>query len=177
MHYHNLHHQELSRDAKVQAIQTKVENLQSIMGRNISLVLDNQQRMEKLLVTSEIMREDAMVFRRKSRVMLKSSRRKNWCVTIAVVIVLIVVIFMATLGVCGTGFRYCRAAAAADSEEDSNYDGGQAYDNGDDGGANGGGDNANAEGNNNGGGEGNGGGGGRRLRQSLVDVLSPVMTD
>jgi hypothetical protein len=160
MHYHNLHHKELATDAKVQAIQSKVETLQSIMGRNISLVLDNQQRIEKLLLTSEVMREDAMVFRKKSRVMRKSSQKKNWCITICLIVIIVAGIFLATLGVCGTGFHYCRAAASS-SSQNSSYNGGQAYD--DAVSNSGGSSNASSNNNNNnGGGNNNNGGGGRR---------------
>ncbi|GKY97467.1 hypothetical protein MPSEU_000705100 [Mayamaea pseudoterrestris] len=168
MHYHNLNHKELAADAKVQAIQSKVENLQNIMGRNISLVLDNQQRMEKLLHTSEVMREDALVFRKKSRVMRKHGQRKNWCITVCIIVMVVAGIFLAALGACGTGFRYCRAATAADDNEDSTYDGGEAYSGGGDDANGGEGDNQQdgGEGDNQQNGE--GGGGGRRRRRILA---------
>jgi hypothetical protein len=127
IHYHNLHHKELSQDVKVQKIQAKVDNLQSVMGRNISLILDNQQKMEKLLVTSEVMREDALVFRRKAKVTLLGSKKKNWFVTFGIIIVVMLGIYLAVLGVCGEGLTYCRAAAAAANSQNSNYNGGQPY--------------------------------------------------
>jgi hypothetical protein len=126
IHYHNVNHRELASDVKVQKIQSKVDNLQSILGRNISLVLDNQQRMEKLLATSEVMREDALVFRRKSQRVLQSTKKKNWCLTIVAVVAVTIGIYLAVLGACGKGLRYCRAAAT--NSDQSGYNGGDPYD-------------------------------------------------
>ena len=115
MHYYNTNHKKLSRDDKINSLLAQVEDMKTVLGRNINLLLDREHKINTLLETSEEAKRNSMVFKRKSMRLKREQRNRSfklWC-PIAGVVVLILYVIMAsfcgaTLQQCGGGERRLR---------------------------------------------------------------------
>jgi Synaptobrevin len=67
MHHYNIHRAELSRDAHINELLAKVEDLKSVLGRNLDLLLHRDDQLGTLMVKSEKARRDSMVFRKQAQ--------------------------------------------------------------------------------------------------------------
>lgn len=108
MHYHNINHKKLSSDAKVQALLAQVEDFKSVMGRNINILLENQPKFDRLQQMSDDLRQDANIFKKKSKILEQKTRRKNCFNSLVCMVVLAVLLYLFTMGICGPGFQSCR---------------------------------------------------------------------
>lgn len=110
MHYHNTNHKDLAREESVQKVMAKVQDLHQVMNRNINLLLERGENLEALLDKSDFLQEEAVVFKKKSRIMLRQQRRKYY-IRIAIIVSIVAGLsFLASLGICGVGYKYCRAS-------------------------------------------------------------------
>lgn len=123
MHYHNVHHEEVACDEKVQKIMSNVDSLKRVMGRNIALVLENQQKFEALIAKSDIMKEDAIIFKKKSNVLKVTTRNKAYCYSVMFFLLILTVTMLGLITFCGQGMQYCRVGhyrSNASSNSNSN---------------------------------------------------------
>ena len=109
MHYHNTNHNALAREESVQKVMAKVQDLQVVMNRNINLLLERGEQLDTLLNRSDLLQEDAKVFKKKSRVMLRQQKRRYYARIVTIVCIVAGLSFLASIGICGVGFKYCRA--------------------------------------------------------------------
>ena len=110
MHYYNTNHKDWAREESVQKVMAKVQDIKEVMNRNINLLLERGENLEALLDKSDLLQEEANVFKKKSRVMLQRQRRKYY-IRIAVIVAIVAGLsFLASLGICGMGYKYCRAS-------------------------------------------------------------------
>ena len=109
MHYYNINHQSLAREESVQKVMAKVQDLKEVMNRNINLLLERGENLDALLDKSDLLQEDAKVFKKKSRVMLRQQQRKYYVRIFIIVCIVAVLSFLASIGICGVGYKYCRA--------------------------------------------------------------------
>jgi vesicle-associated membrane protein 7 len=130
MHYYNVNHGTLVRDERVQKVMAKVQDMRDVMSRNVNLLLERGDTVDSLLAKSDMLNEDAKVFKKKSGVMLRQQRRKYWLRKAVLAVIILLLITWATIGVCGVGLHYCRIRENRGGEG-GNGDGGG---NGDDGG-------------------------------------------
>lgn len=77
MHYYNVNCDTLSRDRKISALMTQVEDMKSILGRNLQLMLDRGEKVDRLLATSDRAVRDSAVFRRRSEKVKKMKKLRN----------------------------------------------------------------------------------------------------
>jgi hypothetical protein len=108
MHYHNINAQTLATDARVQAIQTQVSDVSTIMGRNLDLLLLRGVRVDRLHRQSQALEQDAAVFKKNSRILRRSQQRRYYFAAFVCVAISCAVLYLAVIGVCGTDFTYCR---------------------------------------------------------------------
>lgn len=78
MHHYNINRAELGRDAHVNELLAKVEDLRSVLGRNLELLLHREGQLDNLMVKSEKARRDSMVFKKHSNVLMKHTRMKSY---------------------------------------------------------------------------------------------------
>ena len=140
IHYHNINHKQLSRDAKVQGLLTQVEDFKKLMGRNMNVLMENQKSISSLMIMSESMEQDAQVFKKRSTQLQRKKSRKFFCVSLCSFVVVLILIYITVLSICGPRFEYCRGPNMYDNRNNNNSNNG---------GGGGGNDNAN----NNGGGD------------------------
>ena len=109
MHYYNINHGKLAREQKVQKMLDKVENMKAVLGRNIQLVLRNQQQeLNQLVEQSEAMEEGTKVFKRRADVMKKTSDYKNYKWGAILVVLVLGLTYLLIAAFCGFTFSSCR---------------------------------------------------------------------
>jgi vesicle-associated membrane protein 7 len=116
MHHYNVNHDKLARDEKVQALLARVDDMKSVMGRNINLLMERGEKFDHLVQKSDALVEDAQIFKKRARIIDRKRRRKT-CMTRAICgslicIMILVLLFSAVIGICGVGLTYCRAKAS-----------------------------------------------------------------
>lgn len=109
MHHYNTNHKSLAREESVQNVMAKVQDLKEVMNRNINLLLERGNQLDELLDKSDLLQQDAKVFKKKSRVMLRQQSRRYYLRVVIIVCIVAVLSFLASIGICGVGYKYCRA--------------------------------------------------------------------
>jgi len=66
MHYYNINREKLSRDRHVNELMTQVEDMKALLGRNIQLLLDRGEKVDRLMATTDRALRDSAVFRKRS---------------------------------------------------------------------------------------------------------------
>jgi phosphotransferase system IIB component len=115
IHHHNIHHNELKRDKKVQAIMSKIEDFKVVMGKNINLMMENTVAASNLLTLSDEMRVDAQVFKKKAKRLTYKEKKRNCFTVLMGAFVAIVLLYMAVVGICGLRMDQCRASGSGSS--------------------------------------------------------------
>lgn len=77
MDYYNLNRSKLSRDQKINALVAQIEDMKSVLGRNITLLLERETKIDRLVEKSEQTRIDSLVFKRKSMQVKREQRTKS----------------------------------------------------------------------------------------------------
>lgn len=78
LNYYNNNSKTLSQDQKINALMTQVEDMRSILGRNITLMIERETRIDRLVEKSEQTRRDSLVFKRNSVQIKKAARNKSY---------------------------------------------------------------------------------------------------
>ena len=120
MHYYNTNHKSLAMEESVQKVMAQVQDLQAVMNKNINLMLERGENLEILLDKTDMLQQDAMVFRKKSRRMLQQQRRKYYIRIFIMFCVFALFIFLVSLGICGAGYKYCRARDSNNNSSNNN---------------------------------------------------------
>jgi hypothetical protein len=123
MHYHNTHHRQLRQEEKVKRIQAQVEDMKTVVGRNIEVLLQRGEKFDSMLDRSENLRADAAVFKKRTVRNRRIQRRRYWIWLSVLGFVVVVLLYLAVIGVCGTGLKYCRRNASnGGGSDNSNSD-------------------------------------------------------
>jgi vesicle-associated membrane protein 7 len=111
MHYHNIHAKELRQDEKVSCLLIKVENIRTVMGRNLHMILQRGEKFDTLLTQSETLNKDAQVFKKKSKAAKVMMQRKYYFWYAILAFILAVFLYMTVVSACGLRLEYCRASS------------------------------------------------------------------
>ena len=107
MHYYNTNQTRLSRDEEINRLLTKVEDLKAVLGKNLTLLLEREEKLESLVQKSEQTRIDSMVFKKRT----KQVRRQNFIqsnkLTIMIVVGALMLIYIIVTAKCGLTFKKC----------------------------------------------------------------------
>lgn len=76
--YYNKNANTLSRDQKINALIAQVEDMKSLLGRNITLLLERETRIDRLVESSNQARRDSLLFKRQSLRMKREMRNKSY---------------------------------------------------------------------------------------------------
>ena len=101
IHYYNVNHSKLSQEEKVREIMTQVEDMKTIMGRNIKLSLLRAGNLERMLKKSEEMEIETEIFRRNTKNVRKRKQRKYYRVYGTLVIMVAAIVYLITAFACG----------------------------------------------------------------------------
>lgn len=119
IHHHNVHHEELKRDQKVQKLLTRVEDFKAVMGRNINLMMENTLAASNLLTLSDEMKVDAQVFKKRTKMLVRKESRKMCYTKLFAAGVIVILLYMTVWGICGPRLQECRAPSSASSSSSS----------------------------------------------------------
>jgi vesicle-associated membrane protein 7 len=104
---------------KITNLKNKVEDVKSDMITNIEKILDRGEKLDKILVESEALDEEAFKYNKKSK-QLKNTTIIIFisligiialivlCLLLVVIVVIIVVILIIVFSVCGIDFKNCK---------------------------------------------------------------------
>jgi vesicle-associated membrane protein 7 len=118
MHHYNINRAELSRDSHVNLLMAKVEDLKSVLGRNMVLLLEREQQLDSLMDKATQARRDSMIFKKKA---VKAKRRlemKSYQMWFLIFFSLLVFFYVIITSICGFRWENCRAAAASAATND-----------------------------------------------------------
>lgn len=107
MHYHNIHQKDLRQEERITKLKTKVENIRTVMGRNINMVLERGEKLDDLYRKSEGMRQDVQVFKKKARKTKNIMRRKYYTTYVVLAILIALVVYIPTVVFCGLTLGRC----------------------------------------------------------------------
>jgi vesicle-associated membrane protein 7 len=129
IHYHNIHSKELRQDEAVSALLVKVENIRTVMGRNLNMILERGERFENLLTQSETLNQDAQVFKKRSKAARGMMQRRYYFTYAILVFIVGVFLYMTVVSTCGLRLEYCRASSRNNSNENSSSSNSEGDDN------------------------------------------------
>ena len=107
MHYYNANREKFQREAKVEDLREQVENMKTIMGRNINLVLERGENLEMLMDKSNQMVEDTAVFKKRSGQLKSRMRWQYYKYSCLLTFLVIGVVWLGLSCVCGFTFSRC----------------------------------------------------------------------
>lgn len=109
MHHYNTHHHEIARQDKTRLLLAQVEDLRTVLGRNIDGVLRNQENVNSLVTKSDDLLAETSVFKKKTNRLRRKQQRKMAFFAGLAVLIVIFLIYLATMGICGVGLERCKA--------------------------------------------------------------------
>jgi vesicle-associated membrane protein 7 len=109
MHYYNINHKRLSRDQQVERLLAQVEDMKSVLGRNLHLLLEREGKLDRLVEKSETAKRDSMVFKKRSILLKKQNQQRYYKFYALLTGLILAVIYTILIAYCGFRFQYCRA--------------------------------------------------------------------
>ncbi|KAG7365452.1 synaptobrevin [Nitzschia inconspicua] len=113
MHHYNINRVELSRESHVNSLLGKVEDLKNVLGRNMELLLEREQKLETLMDKASQARRDSMVFRKRSVKAKRIMEMKSYKMWFLICLSLMAMFYLIIISNCGFRFQYCRAPSTS----------------------------------------------------------------
>jgi hypothetical protein len=114
MHYYNINRTKLTREQKVQDMLEKMEDMKSLLDRNIRLMVRRQEgQLDEMLEKSNTMKRDSTVFKKKAEIMLLSTRRKQYARYCFYLTFGLGIIYLLLAAGCGFRFESCHAKTSS----------------------------------------------------------------
>lgn len=107
MHYYNVNHKTLSRDQRINALITEVEDMKTVLGRNLTLLLERETKLDRLVEKSEQTRIDSLVFKKRSIGMKKEARTRSYKLWFLIAGMLLLFFYIMLTATCGFRFQDC----------------------------------------------------------------------
>eukprot|EP00545_Synedropsis_sp_CCMP1620_P003447 CAMPEP_0119009956 /NCGR_PEP_ID=MMETSP1176-20130426/4702_1 /TAXON_ID=265551 /ORGANISM="Synedropsis recta cf, Strain CCMP1620" /LENGTH=267 /DNA_ID=CAMNT_0006962541 /DNA_START=67 /DNA_END=870 /DNA_ORIENTATION=- len=118
MHYFNVNHTKLARDAKVQTLLNKIEDMKSVLDSNIRLVLRNQEeQLDEMVERSSEMKRESVVFKKRADILLQSNKRKQKMRCFVYGIFGVACFYLLLAAGCGFTFSACRVRQSSSGEK------------------------------------------------------------
>jgi len=110
MHHYNIHRKDIIREenAQINHLLGQVEDLKSVLGRNLNLLLERDQHLDSLMDKAVQARQDSMVFKKSSVKVKKHLAMKSYKMWFLICFSLLVFIYFIITSACGFTFEYCR---------------------------------------------------------------------
>jgi Synaptobrevin len=109
MHYYDINRVKLSREQKVQTLLNQVEDMRSVMDKNIRLMMEHQEgQLDDMIEKSDIMKQDAVVFKKKAEIILLASKRRLFIRNFSCTFFALGFIYLILALGCGFTFQACR---------------------------------------------------------------------
>jgi len=111
MHHYNVCRKDIIREENVQIdhLLAKVEDLKSVLGRNLNLLLERDQHLDSLMHKASQARQDSMIFKKKSTKVKKHLATKAYKIWFLICVSVSLFLYFIILSACGFNFKYCRS--------------------------------------------------------------------
>lgn len=107
MHRYNTNQSTMARGDKINSLHAEVDDLKTVMGRNINVMLTRGENLDELVEKSEMLRGETVVFKKRSTELKRILWTRNYkYMSILALFVLALIYFMAA-AVCGPFFQRC----------------------------------------------------------------------
>ncbi|KAL3910567.1 MAG: hypothetical protein SGILL_007644 [Bacillariaceae sp.] len=123
MHHYNINREDLMRDAQVNRLLGKVEDLKNVLGRNMELMLEREHQLDSLMDKATQARRDSMVFKKKGTKVKKTMMMKSYKMWFLICMSLSVFFYVIITSTCGFRFQHCRASAYLEDGNDGGNNG------------------------------------------------------
>eukprot|EP00527_Entomoneis_sp_CCMP2396_P005506 CAMPEP_0198144094 /NCGR_PEP_ID=MMETSP1443-20131203/12969_1 /TAXON_ID=186043 /ORGANISM="Entomoneis sp., Strain CCMP2396" /LENGTH=270 /DNA_ID=CAMNT_0043807437 /DNA_START=85 /DNA_END=897 /DNA_ORIENTATION=- len=119
MHHYNVNHDQISKEAKVKKLESQLQDFKKVMGVNINLLMERGESLDSMVHRSEELEVEAQVFRKRSAIILRRTKKKYYKTVLIYVglaaLVIGVVALLAMFRVCGIDLSYCRGESDGDN--------------------------------------------------------------
>lgn len=110
MHYHNTNHTSIAQEDRVRDLLAQVSDMKGVMGRNITLLLDRGDSLQRLSDKSQMALSDASVFRKQAQYHRNRQMRRYYVSVFFTLLAISFFIFILSVSICGVGLKHCRAS-------------------------------------------------------------------
>jgi Synaptobrevin/Regulated-SNARE-like domain len=110
VHYHNVNHNKIRQEQRVRQLEAKVNDMKSILGNNITLLIQRNERLERLRNKSDELEDKVQVFRKKSKAYVREQRYKYYCYNVFVISLIILCIYIGLAIPCGFLLQKCEVS-------------------------------------------------------------------
>ena len=101
LHYYNTHHNELSKDQQISKLLAQVEDMKHVLGRNINLLLEREQKLDRLVNKSNQLKEETQVFKKRAQQVKKQESWKNYKYAALILFIIMILIYLILATACG----------------------------------------------------------------------------
>lgn len=110
MHHYNVHRQQIMQEENPQIdnLLAQVEDLKSVLGRNLNLLLERDEYIDNLMDKATQARRDSLVFKKKSVRVKKQSQMKEYKMCGLIIFGIFMFVYLVLISACGFDFKYCR---------------------------------------------------------------------
>mmetsp|Transcript_26338 Transcript_26338/g.56467 ORF Transcript_26338/g.56467 Transcript_26338/m.56467 type:complete len:278 (+) Transcript_26338:103-936(+) len=112
MHHYNVHRNDIIRqdNAQIDQLLAQVEDLKTVLGRNLNLLLERDQHLDRLMNKATQARQESMVFKKRTVKVKKSMEMKAFKMWFLICFSLSVFLYFVMISACGFTFEYCRSS-------------------------------------------------------------------
>lgn len=126
VHYHNVNHNSLRQEERVRQLEAKANDLKAVLGKNITLLIQRGENLERLKRKSDALEDQVQIFKKKTKSFTKQQRYKNYRYNIIVVLLILLCIYIGLAIPCGVLLQNCEVTTKSsyNNNNSSNYNGG-----------------------------------------------------
>mmetsp|Transcript_11788 Transcript_11788/g.25105 ORF Transcript_11788/g.25105 Transcript_11788/m.25105 type:complete len:306 (-) Transcript_11788:167-1084(-) len=117
IYFYNENRNKMVRQDKVTNMLTQVEDLKGVLGRNITMIMEREGRLEDLVEKSEDMVDSTKVFSRRSTRLKRKMQREYYMYHIIAGVFGLLVLYLFFADICGYGFQKCSAGGGGGGGE------------------------------------------------------------
>jgi hypothetical protein len=107
MDYYSTNHKSLGRDVKINGMLTRVEDMKSVLGRNLHLLLERDQKLQSLVEKSEQTRRDSLIFKKKTVKLKNHHKLQSYKLGFLIAGAFVLILYTILVGNCGFKFDRC----------------------------------------------------------------------
>ena len=112
LHYYNTHHLELSKDQQISKLLAQVEDMKHVLGRNINLLLEREQKLDRLVNKSNQLKEETQVFKKRAQQVKKQESYKNYKYAALILFIIMIFIYLILATACnGVTLSGCKRSS------------------------------------------------------------------
>lgn len=110
MHHYNVYRNDIIREenAQIDHLLAQVEDLKTVLGRNLNLLLERDQHLDSLMNKAVQARQDSMVFKKSTVKVKKNLAMKVYKIWFLICFSFVLFIYIIIISACGFSFQSCR---------------------------------------------------------------------